>query len=284
MLLALPKSLYGSLLYGLQRMGFNNVIDLMIVGLQQLGTIVILHLGGGLIQVAWWLVACFIFGILAYFLVCLRFFSLQCFLPGFSLKIIKHNINYTSKMMPLSILAVVHTESDKTIVSKLLPIGTFGYYNFSSNVARLGNILANVASQTAFPSFSSLFKSGDRINLMRQYRKLQDVVCLGAIPLFAIVIFTALPLFTYVFNQETAQLLLLPIILLSVGFWMNGTISVPYFFSLALGKPEISVRTNTLALFLILPMTPLLIYLFGLRGAAFSWILYGLFSYFYFVP
>jgi hypothetical protein len=50
------------------------------------------------------------------------------------------------------------------------------------------------------------------------------------------------------------------------------------------GKPGITVRMNFYALFVILPVTGLLIYFFGLIGAGLSWVFYHIFAYSYGVP
>src|SRR5207248_5915560 len=84
--------------------------------------------------------------------------------------------------------------------------------------------------------------------------------------------FAALPLFSYLFNPSAAHLLLLPTALLCLGWYMNGTLNVPYVFSLAAGKPEISSRSNFLALFIVLPITFVLVLTLGLTGAALSWV------------
>src|ERR1700694_474303 len=53
-LLALPRSLYGSLFRGLQEMSVNNLIEVGALALQQLGVIAILALGGGIFLVVVW--------------------------------------------------------------------------------------------------------------------------------------------------------------------------------------------------------------------------------------
>jgi hypothetical protein len=65
---------------------------------------------------------------------------------------------------------------------------------------------------------------------------------------------------------------------------MNGTLNVPYVFSLAVGKPGIGARQNFYALFVVLPVTVLLIYYLGLTGAGLSWVFYHIFAYSYGVP
>jgi O-antigen/teichoic acid export membrane protein len=175
-------------------------------------------------------------------------------------------------------------QSDKIIVSKLLPVGLFGFYGFAYGVVSKTTLLTSSIAQAAFPSLSSLFKIGGRDSMMAQYRKLHDLLCFGTAPLFAVIPFAVLPVFGFVFNPDVARMLLLPITFLTIGFYMNGALNVPYVFSLAVGKPEISAKSNFLALFIVLPVTGILIYFFGLTGAAFSWVFYHLFAYSYAVP
>jgi O-antigen/teichoic acid export membrane protein len=114
-----------------------------------------------------------------------------------------------------------------------------------------------------------------------QYRKLHDLLTFVTVPIFAGITFAALPLFSYLFNSSIAHMLLLPTALLCLGWYMNGTLNIPYVFSLAFGKPEISSRSNFLALFIVLPITGVLVYTLGLNGAALSWVVYHVWAYSY---
>jgi len=283
-LFALPRSLYASLFRGLQRMEFNNLIDVASNALQQFGIIVILTIGGGLLSVIYWIAVSFGIGVLCYLLAARCFFPWQVFIPHYYPAVVRRNLGYSSNMMSISLLAMVHMQSDKIIVSKLLPIGFFGFYGFAYNAASKGTLLTSAVAQAAFPSFSSLFKIGGRDSMMSQYRKLQDLLCFGTVPLFAAIPFAVLPVFGFIFNPEVARMLLLPITFLVLGFYMNGTLNVPHVFSLAVGKPGIAVRTNFYALFIVLPMTVFLIYFLALTGAGLSWVFYHIFGYFYGVP
>jgi O-antigen/teichoic acid export membrane protein len=283
-LVALPKSFYVSLFRGLQRMEFNNVIDVTVSGLQQFGTIFILVCGGSVFHVVYWFAACYGLSILAYFSLSARFFSLRALVPGCSFNVIKRNLSFASRMMSVSIISTIHSNFDKLIISKLLPIGTVGYYGIAYAGASKGLLLAGAVSQAAFPSFSALFRAGEQNRLVKQYWKLHDLLCLGIAPILAIVPFALLPLFSYVFNAETARRLLVPTIFLCVGFYLNGTVYVPHVFSLAVGRPGIAARANFYALFVVLPLTALLIYFFGLEGAGLSLVSYHIFGYCYGVP
>ena len=283
-LIVFPRSFYDSLLSGLQRMEFNNFIDVVTIGLQQFGTILILASGGSLFYVVYWFVVCYGISILSYFIISGHFFSFAALVPSYSFSVVKRNLRFASKMVSISVLALVHKQFDKVIISKLLPIGVLGYYGGAYGAVAKAGLITGAISQAVFPSLSALFKAGNRVSLMSQYRKLQDLICFVTIPIFALIPFAALPLFTYMFNEEIAKTLFLPITFLSLGFYMNGTLNLPYNFSLAVGKPDIAVRSNIYALFIVLPLTVFLIYFWGLTGAALSWVFYNLFVYIYAVP
>jgi len=283
-LLAFPRTFYVSILRGLQRMEFNNVIDVATSGLQQFGTIAILLLGGGLMQVAHWMAVCFFAGIAAYAFICSRFFPWKALVPAFFLPVVKRNFNFASNMAVTSLLSVVESQADKALVSKLLPIGMFGYYGIAYAGVSKGQLVTTSISQAALPSLCELHGAGNRKALLLQYNKLLDFLCFVTAPIFAAIPFAALPLFTFVLNAEAARLLLLPVTFLCLGFYLNATLSAPSVFSLAVGRPDITARFTVYALFVVLPAATFLIYFFGLKGAGFSWVVYHLFAYVYWIP
>lgn len=280
----LPASFYSSLIQGLQRMEFTNLIEVVAIGLQQFGAILILILGGGLFAVIYWFAFSYFLKIIVYFFVSSHLFTFSALIPKFSFYVIKKNLNFVLQTGLISILAAIHTQFDKLIISKLLPLGILGYYSFAYNSISRGLLFSDAISGATYPSFSAQWESGEKNNLLSQYHKLQDLVCFGLLPIFAFVPFISMPLFSYLFNAEIAHLLLLPITFLSLGFYMNGTLIIPYRFSLAAGKPEIASKMNFYALFVVLPATIILIYFLGLMGAGLSWIFYHVFGYLYGIP
>jgi O-antigen/teichoic acid export membrane protein len=283
-LLALPTGLYGALLSGLQRMEFNNLIDVSAKGLQQGGIFLILLIHGGLFEVVYWIIVCLTVQLLAYLLVCVRFFSFRALLPGFSLAVVKENLGYASGLMTITLCSWMVTEIDKVMVSKLLPLVLLGLYTFTRGVVNQGALLTGAINNAIFPHFSALHGGGKTSEMKSAYDKIQDLICFGTIPVFAAVPFAAPPLFSRVFDQQAAQLLLLPATFLCIGYYMNGALTVPYVASLAVGRPDITARQNALALFIVPPVSAIAIYWFGLNGAGFSWVVYHIFAYSYGLP
>lgn len=283
-LLNLPRVLYTSLLRGLQRMEFNNAIDIVVSVLIQLGIVVILAAHGNLYEVSFWIASCYVLSTLAYMVVTARFFGWAALLPRLFRAVVTRNVRYTGQTMSISVLSLVQLQSGSLLVSKLMPISSFGFYGLVSGITGRAAFIASAVAQAAFPSLSSLHRAGDERGLLAQYRKLNDLLCYVTLPLFALIVFAAVPVFSYVITPQVAHLLLLPTAFLSLGFYMSGTVTAAYVVSLAVGRPDIAARANLLALFVVLPVTAGLVVIFGLAGAAFSWVFYNLFLYVYAVP
>jgi O-antigen/teichoic acid export membrane protein len=281
LLLMLPRSFYSNLIRGGERMEFNNLIEVGTTALQQGGTILVVMSGGGIVAIAYCYLGSLVLSNLVYIVLTAQFFSWKAMLPGFSSQIVTRNLSYTSHMAAFSILAMVQMESDKALVTKLLPIGLVGFYGVAQTMVARVSRVPGAINQAAFPNFSALFHNGDRPGLMRQYHRLQDLVCYGLVPIFAAIIFAAKPLYTYLLNSQAAQSLLLPTTLLCVGWYMNGTVNMPLTLSLAVGRPDINSRLNFYAIFITLPATAWFIWKWGIVGAGLSSVCYHLYVYSY---
>jgi O-antigen/teichoic acid export membrane protein len=187
-------------------------------------------------------------------------------------------------MMSVSVLSVVHRQADKIMLSKLLPVGMFAYYAFASGMISQATLLTGAIAQAALPAFSAALAAGNRPEAQARYRRLHDLLCIASVPIFTAILFAARPFLTYLFNAQVAHQLLLPMAFLCLGSYMNATLTIPSVHIIASGKADIIARSNFLALFTVLPATAALIMVFGLAGAGFSWFLYHLFMYAYFVP
>ncbi len=281
LLLMLPRSLYSNLVRGVERMEFNNLIDVGTITFQQAGIILILIRGRGLVEIAYWFVLCYLLSIVAYLVIATRFLPGRAFLPGFSRNVIRQNFPFTSRVGAYTVLATIQMESDKVVMSKLVPIGLLGFYGVAQTMAARVSRITVAVTTAAFPTLSALFHARDQSGLMREYRRLQDLVCYGLVPVFAAVVFAARPLFTYLLSTQAAHILLLPTALLCLGWYMNATLNIPAILALAVGRADIGAWQNFYALFVVLPVTVGLIWKWKLVGAGLSFVFYHLFAYSY---
>jgi O-antigen/teichoic acid export membrane protein len=284
-LLVLPRSLYGSLFRGLQRMQVTNTVEVGALTLQLLGTIGILALHGDAFAVAWCLTAGYAASIAVYLVMAHRAgIPARALVPGYEPAIIRRNLRFAVHMMSISALGTVHGQMDKLLVSKLMPVGALATYGFASTmVAGILRLVSSIA-QAAFPALSELARRHDDAALLRRYHRVHALIIFGAAPLFAGVVFGAEPILRYVFDDGVAQALMLPTVLLCVGSYMNASVNALYVVSLAVGRPDIAARQNALALIVVSPIAVVSVLRFGLAGAGASWVFYHVFAFAYGVP
>jgi O-antigen/teichoic acid export membrane protein len=213
-----------------------------------------------------------------------QFPASSLFIPGYSSAIIKSNLKYTLQMAVISLTALAYLQTDKLLLSKILPIETFGYYYFAYGLVSKGALVTMAFSYAAFPYVSNAHNAGDADVLRAHYHKLQDALCLLTVPVFAAIWFASLPLFTYLFDRQVAQTLSLPTALMCVGFYMTGTLTIPNNVAFAMGRAGIVARQNCLAVVVLLPATYICVRTWGLVGASLSIVIYSLFCYAYSIP
>ena len=278
-LLTLPRSLYMNVLRGLERMDLSNAIDVGAQAVQQSGTVLLVRAGVPLETLVAWLAWSQLVWCLAHGVAVAWRLGPRLLLPGWDREAVARNLRFGGHLTAASILAVIYTQADRLIASHLLPIAIFGSYTFGYSGVTRATLLTSAVANAAYPSLAALFAQGDRVRLMARYQSLQELVCLGTAPLFVAVPFLVRPLATIVFDAEVARSLVVPLSLVSLGYYLSGTLAMLYVFSLAAGRPDISVRQNLITLPVVLPLTALLIHRLGLTGAGASWVLYNVLGY-----
>ncbi|GAB6907140.1 membrane hypothetical protein [Desulfosarcina cetonica] len=269
-LLVLPRWLYVSMLRGIEQMGLTNLIDVSTTAMQHLGTILLIVSGHQLYTIIYWYSFCYLLRLTIYLAVCTRFFNFSMLLPGFKLYVIKKNLRYTSRLMLATVIGATMQQLDKIIISKLLPIASIGYYGFLFGGLSKMRLMPAAIAQAAFPALCALHQAGKVEELRRQYNVLQEIGTYSSIPLFALAVYVAMPGLSFVFNQAVAVSLFWPTVLLCVGIYTYGALTLPYLFSLAVGNSGIQAKQNLIDLVVYPLPAAFLIWKFGMLGAACS--------------
>jgi O-antigen/teichoic acid export membrane protein len=168
-LLAVPRSLYAGIFRGLQRMGWKNVIDVVVAVLQQVGMIAILLRSGSLVWVAGWMAATCVVWLLVYLVGAARLTTWRAIVPGYVVSTLRRTIGFSLRMVWISALTTIHMQADKVVVSKLLPVSALGFYAFSSSIVGRASLVANAIGEAAYPSLADLYQRHDTVKLRRHY-------------------------------------------------------------------------------------------------------------------
>ncbi len=180
---------------------------------------------------------------------------------------------FTMEISGITLLKVLLTQSDKILLSRLLPLRTFGYYVLAGTVASgLTRLLAPLPS-AFFPRFTELVGQQDERSLVVLYHRGCQLVSLLALPAAAVIVAYSpelLQLWTH--DSAIVQGARVLTSLLVIGAALNGLMQLPYSLQLAYGWTRLVLMTNLVAVAVLLPAMGGATVLWGATGAAVVWI------------
>lgn len=273
MALQMPIGFYSGGLMGLQKQVLLNVINISIGTLRGAGAVLILWLVSPTIQAFFlWQIVTSAINIFLLALFLWRRLPLGDNRAVFQKQLLKGIWKFAAGMSGISILAVILTQLDKVILSKMLSLEMFGYYMLASVVAMsLGRFFTPVF-YSIYPRFTQLVSIDDQDGLKRLYHKscqFMSVLILPAAIVIALFSYEIILIWTQ--NQATAEKTHLIVSILICGTAINGLMNLPYALQLAFGWTKLSVFKNIIAVILLVPLIIYMTKHYGATGAAIAW-------------
>jgi O-antigen/teichoic acid export membrane protein len=179
-------------------------------------------------------------------------------------------------MMAISFLSVALTQMDKIVLSRLLPLATFGYYAVAAAVAASLYRIITPVFTALFPRFSQIVAARDpgaEASLYHRASQLTVVVVAPAAIFVAAFASEVLNLWTR--NGAIAGNAHTVLTLLILGTAVNGIMTIPYAVQLAHGWTRLSAGVNIVAVVLIAPALYFGTSRYGPAGAAAVWLAYN---------
>jgi O-antigen/teichoic acid export membrane protein len=270
-----PFSLYSGGLMGLQKQVLLNIIRASMSTIQ----------AGGVVLVLWFISQ----SIEAYFIWQIVIAGIQTVLTGYFLRLslpksfvaptfnwnLLHQCwRFAAGVTGITIVGIVLTQTDKVILSKLLPLDQFGYYMLAFTLASALMFLVIPISMALFPRLSELYTAGKTEELSRIYHNGCQVVSLFVFPAgILIALFSQEILMLWVRDPKIVENTHLLLSLFVVGTLFNAVITMPFMLQLAHGWTALSFYKNIIAIIILIPLLCLLIHCLGAIGGAITWIL-----------
>lgn len=270
-----PSSLYSGGLMGLQRQVRLNSINVGASVFRNAGAAIVLWLASPTIQafLLWQAIASALAtSVLA--------FSLWQSLPqgqgpaSFQKHLLASLWKFAAGMTSISVLAVILTQLDKIILSRMLSLEMFGYYTLASTVAFSLMRLFTPVFYSIYPRFTQLATSGDEDALKVLYHKSSQFMSVLVLPAaIVIAFFSADVLFLWTRNPLLVERAHVLVSVLILGTALNGMMNPPYALQLAYGWTKLNVLSNVLAVVVLAPGIVVLATEYGSLGAASAWLL-----------
>jgi O-antigen/teichoic acid export membrane protein len=180
---------------------------------------------------------------------------------------------FAAGMTAISATALILTQMDKIVLSKMLSLDMFGYYTFAWTVANGLAILTGAIFTVFFPRFSQLVEIGDIEELRQLYHRSCQLMSVLILPVAIVGVFFAREILTiWTGNPVTVTNTHFLVSLLIIGTALNGLINLPYALQLAYGWTSLAFYTNVISVIILIPLLIIATSYFGASGAAAIWI------------
>jgi len=180
---------------------------------------------------------------------------------------------FAAGMAATTVLALLLTQVDKLLLSKLLPLDQFGHYMLAGSLSGALYFFVGPLATAVSPRLTELAARSEHGTLIETYHSATQWVTMFVLPPALVMAMFAEPLLwawsgDVVISQRTAPLLTL----LALGTLLNGLMQVPYVTQLAHGWTALTVRMNSLAVLLLIPGVLWSVPRYGAMGAAWAWL------------
>lgn len=271
-----PLSLYQGGLMGLQRQVLLNGVTIATSTLGTIGAVLALWFVAPTIRVffIWQIIVCLL-------QVALTMIALWKYLPasGAPARIVPallRNVwRFAAGMSGITVTGIVLLQLDKVILSRFLPLETFGYYILACAVGNgLTGLIITPVFNTIFPRFSFLVASRDEKGLSQLYHASTQVMAVLILPAATVIsLFSREIMLLWTRNPEVAIHAAPIVSVLVVGTALNGLMNPPYALQLSHGWTRIGFMINAFLIVTMVPAIFVAIRLYGPVGAAFVWVL-----------
>ena len=180
---------------------------------------------------------------------------------------------FAGGVMTITLLSLLLTQSDKILLSRLLPLKVFAIYAVAGVLSSALYMLSTPIGAAFYPSFTQLITLGDTAALRLAYHRaaqLSTVVMGSAAIVLIIFADTVLSVWTgnFALTRDAAPILRV----LAFGTLLSGFIGIPYQMQLAYGWTKLTIKMNFVAVALLVPLLFLVVPRYGGIGAAWVWV------------
>lgn len=268
------EGLYRGAMLGLQMHVWLNVVTSIMATIRAVGAVLVLVWIAPSIQAFfWWQV--FVSGVT----LTVFYFGVHRHLPrsarpaAFSLTAISSAWRFAAGLFATTFLALMLTQIDKVLLSRLLSLEAFGVYMFAAAVAGVLFQLIGPIAQSYYPKLTELTTSGDESALSAAYHQGAQLMTIMLVPAGLLLIAFGEPvLYAWTGDKQLAGNAAVIVAILSMGTILNGWMHIPYMLQLASGWSSFAVWANLVAAIILVPAIFWVTPRYGPIGAAWVWV------------
>lgn len=268
------ESLYNSCLAGLQRQVLQNTLTSAVVTLRAFGAV------GVLVWFSPTIDAFFLWqGLVSLLSAALLAWQVYRILPKpshpvrFSLPALLEIWHYALGMFGITILALVLTQVDKLLLSRMLTLEAFGYYALAGVISGALYMLTYPIQNAFYPRFTELLAMGDVEALQHTYHQgAQFVTVLMGAAACILMGYADQVLLLWTDDARLTREVAPLMVVLVLGTLLNGLVGMPHQMQNAYGWTSLTIISNGVAVAVFIPAILWVVPRYGAIGAAWIWV------------
>lgn len=272
------EGIYRGSLFGLQRQVFYNVANAMLATLRHGGAVILLAFFSPTIKAFFfWQAAISLLTIFVFSLAVTKSLPTLNIRPTFKLTAVVEIWKFASGVMLVTFLAILLTQVDKVLLSRLLSLESFGYYTLAATLAGVLYMVVGPVTTAFYPRLVALCTNKNHSLLASTYHQgAQLVTLLTATPVILISLFPNELVFMWSGDIALAESVAPILSVFVLGVFLNGLMHMPAQLQLAHGWVSLSVKINLLAVVVLVPTLFWVVPTYGALGASWAWVVLNL--------
>jgi O-antigen/teichoic acid export membrane protein len=192
--------------------------------------------------------------------------------PKFSRQELDSVWKFARGMMGITFLAILLTQVDKVLLSRLLTLESFGYYTLAATVAGFIYMVIGPITQAVYPRMVEVSSWDDQSALVLVYHQSAQLVTILTVPaLMLLSLFSSGVVFMWSGDATLAENTAPILSALILGTFLNGLMWMPYQLQLAHGWTSLTLKVNAVAVVVLIPAIIWVVPRYGAVGAAWIW-------------
>lgn len=176
-------------------------------------------------------------------------------------------------MIGITLLGLLLTQVDKVLLSRLLELESYGYYILAGTIVGMLYMIIGPITQAIYPRMVELAMQEDQTKLTSTYHQGAQFVTVLTAPIVVLLSFFARGVvFMWSGNINLAENTAPILTVLALGTFLHGLMHMPYMLQLAHGWTGFAIKTNIVAVILLVPAIFWVVPGYGAIGAAWVWL------------
>jgi O-antigen/teichoic acid export membrane protein len=268
------EGIYRGAILGLQKQVFFNVVNSFFATLRAIGAVAVLVWISPTIKAYFlWQGVVSLISVGVFAAVAHKYLPITIEPSKFSRQALIGIRRFAGGMMATTFLALLLTQIDKVLLSRILSLEAFGYYTLAATVAAAIMLLVSPIAQAFYPRFTELVAREDSTGLAHNYHfSAQLVTVLAAPGALMLAVFGRDLVELWTNDAKLAEQVAPLLALLAIGTLLNGIMQIPYMLQLAHGWSSLTLKLSLVAVTILVPAILWATPRYGAIGAAWAWV------------